>query len=221
MIKTLVQLFVLGFLVYNLFEKEDLYLVSYLFLFSGVFLFMYSLYVYGFMNFFDAILNNSRLGAEISQENTFGGQAALSFIASVHILLFDKKNIILKFLVVIASLMSLLLVAASASKSALIQVALGTIILLFLRYKLGLKFLSSTIILIIVGYFILQLPIFSMINERLFSMINSVVGDGKDASTDGMSVVHYFVSFIASSSKEEKHLFILMFLGFSGFIKYN
>ena len=88
---TLFQLLILGFCVTQTFDKENIEIIPHFFALAGALLFLYSLYIYGIKDFFVSIINSKRLGAQISQENIYGFQSAISIVAALYLMFFKKK----------------------------------------------------------------------------------------------------------------------------------
>lgn len=182
-IETLLKIVVLCIMTYQILSAymTERYIEK-LFIISGIALFAWVLYVYGIGNYFTLIVSSTeRLGAEVSQENVMGMNAAL--ISSVLLYyVFNKRKY--SYLIVVAMLLTV--VAASGSKKALFTVPLA--ILIILIQKNGFKKIYKTIIGIIIFLFIakmvVQMEMFSGLNERIELFIMGLQGGKGDSSTE-------------------------------------
>jgi len=182
-LETLLKIFILCVMTYQILSIyiSEQYIEK-LFIVSGIALFTWVLYVYGINNYFTLILSNTeRLGAEVSQENVMGMNAAL--IASVLLYyVFNKKRY--SYLIIVAMMMTV--VAASGSKKALFTLPLAIIIILI--QKNGLNKLYKTIIGIcifaLIGSAIIQLQIFDGLRERINDFVLQLQGTNVDNSTE-------------------------------------
>lgn len=185
--KTMWQLFIQFFLVYNLFVKqEDAYdqLLKSLYV-AGIVLIGYSTYVYGFSEIISAMTGTDavRLGAEINQSNSFGMMNSTTVMVAFYYLLYKSR---FKLFHVAAIVSSFVLAMASGSRKALLMVCIGLLIMVFKKYgwrKLY-KFIAIGVVLIVVLTMVMKLPMFENITERMEGIKSLVKGEVGDASAE-------------------------------------
>ncbi len=189
-ITTLAQIWILCFLMYfSLRESVDINFVSKIFALAGICLFAWTMYIYGFGNFFNMLLSGSiRLGNEVSQENLFGMTAAIIASACIYNVITAKK-----YLYVIPVILMTILIAASGSRKAILVLPVAFIGTLFLNngFRKIWKILLIVAIAVPIAISILSLPIFDMINSRLeglFDFINNQDGDMSSEMRGKMTV---------------------------------
>ena len=177
---TLFQLLILGFCVTQTFDKENIEIIPHFFALAGALLFLYSLYIYGIKDFFVSIINSKRLGAQISQENIYGFQSAISIVAALYLMFFKKK-----YIYVLVCLALLFVIAASGSKSALLIVPIGFIIVILLKYGVNRKAILFFILLIVFSIALLNTPIFKGVIHRIQKMLEVLLygNTAQDGST--------------------------------------
>ncbi|MGI6735412.1 MAG: O-antigen ligase family protein [Bacilli bacterium] len=177
---TLFQLLILGFCVTQTFDKENIEIIPHFFALAGALLFLYSLYIYGIKDFFVSIINSKRLGAQISQENIYGFQSAISIVAALYLMFFKKK-----YIYVLVCLALLFVIAASGSKSALLIVPIGFIIVILLKYGVNRKVILFFILLIVFSIALLNTPIFKGVIHRIQKMLEVLLygNTAQDGST--------------------------------------
>lgn len=90
---------------------------------------IYSLYYYGFIDFFSMLGSGLRLGFEINQENTYGSFAVMGVIAGLG-QYFNKKTMTS----ILVAILSLLMVLASGSRAAILCCAIGVGCLIIIEY---------------------------------------------------------------------------------------
>ena len=186
-VKTMWQIFILFFLVYNLFcNDKDAHkkLVKALYT-AGVAFIVYTVYTYGIKGIIDSLTGGEmqRLGSKISQENVFGTQHATTAMIAIFYLLYHKKHKTFH-LIVLAS--SFICAMSSGSRKALLIVIAGGLYLIYKRY--GIKQLYKTVfvgaVMGMVFITVIQLPMFETIRIRTEQGINSIMGKGSgDEST--------------------------------------
>ena len=159
-------------------DVHDFKYIPYFFVLSGLLLFVYSLGIYGVNNYIRAILNNERLGAEISQENSYGVHAMFSIIASTYIALFYEKK-----RYYILSMILTLMLLASGSKASLFAFLFGMFLLFLFRYKASSKLFGSLILFGVILLISIQLPVFSGVLKRINNMF-SFLKDTGNSSVD-------------------------------------
>lgn len=175
---TQLQLFVLLIFSYVFIKKigglEDYYNGIYL---SGICLVFYSLYVYGGVSGFLAIMNTGiRMGGLIGNENTYGLVFANAAIVAMYYCLFKNKKShwFLTGLMIFFAL-------SSGSKKAVFLLLMGVGFFILVKYGIRkfFKALFYSLIFMIMGWFLINLPIFSRILKRL-ELYLSVSGNASD-----------------------------------------
>lgn len=172
---TITQVCIVSFLFYNYFDtKEKLEKVIKMITFSYIVLALYTIQVYGISSLIDSN-GNQRIGSEISQENVLGMSLATGALLCFYYAYYKNKNIyylLFAFLFMISAL--------TGSRKALIIIFLGVIFLLFMkeRLKISLKTFFVTLITGISLYFILKLPLFELVLNRMESFNNFLTGKG-------------------------------------------
>lgn len=186
-VKTMWQIFILFFLVYNLYcaDKDAHKKIIKILYISGIAFCGYTVYEYGVSGILKALNGGKmvRLGGSISQENVFGMQHATTTLIGIYYLLYNRKHKLFN-LAIIAS--SFICAMSSGSKKALLIVVLGGLYLIYKKY--GIKQLYKTVFVGVVGITIfmtvIQLPMFETINTRVERAIHTVKGEtGGDGST--------------------------------------
>lgn len=176
---TLIQVFILGFLTYNLFHGKEISLFPIILVIAGGALFLYSVITYGAKNMIDSIFSGKRLGGIISQENEYGGQAVIASTAAMYLIFFEKKRL---YLLVLPFF--LLMVFGSGSKIAILSIGLAFVLTYFFKYKIKLKSMALLVIVILILVIGLQLSPLKVTLDRLVLMFDFFSGkDVKDSST--------------------------------------
>lgn len=175
---TQLQLFILFFFSYVYIKKfgrlEDYYNAIYL---SGIGLIFYSLYVYGGLSSFLAIMSTGhRMGDLIGNQNTYGLVFANAALVALYYFFFnnEKRHVLLAGLFIFFGL-------SSGSKKVVFLLILGLFFLILSKY--GVRKLFKVIVYsftsVLVGLCLIHLPLFSTILERLESYL-SVTGNTSD-----------------------------------------
>lgn len=179
-VKTVWQIFVLFILVYNLFyenEERGEYLIKSLYV-AGIALCIYSIHTYGISEIFNSMLGGKlRLGKEISQENVFGMNHAMTVICGFYYLFYRKKHKIFHTLIVSSAF---ILAMSSGSRKALLLAVCGVLYIVFLKYGIR-KFYKTIIVgvaLILTFIIVIQLPMFVTIRERMEGGVLALRGEG-------------------------------------------
>ena len=186
MMKTMWQLFIQFFLIYNLFVKQKNaheYLLKSLYI-AGLVLIGYSLYIYGFSEIFEMMTSESgvRLGKEINQENSFGMMNATTVMVAFYYLLYKKRFKLFHMATIVSSFV---LAMASGSRKALIIVCGGVIIMICKKYgwKKLYKVFVTMVVLVPLFMIIIELPMFETIKSRMESFGQIVTGEGAGDSS--------------------------------------
>lgn len=153
-----------------------------LFFHIGIIFFIWILLVYGISDFISALIGNTgrRLGAEVSQENVMGINAAL--ICSI-LIFYILNQFKIKYILVIC--MMFLIIAVSGSKKAFLVIPFTIVVSAFYKYgfRRFYKLLILTVILLMATFILFQLPIFSTLNDRMDVFIMQLQGNDADSST--------------------------------------
>ena len=175
---TQLQLFVLFFFSYMYIKQigrlEDYYNAMYL---SGIGLIFYSLYVYGGLSGFLAIMSTGhRMGDLIGNQNTYGLVFANAALVALYYFFFnnEKRHVLLAGLLIFFGF-------SSGSKKVAFLLLIGLIFLILSKYGIRkpFKVLIYSFASLLVGWMFIHLPIFSTILERLESYF-SVTGNTSD-----------------------------------------
>lgn len=122
---------------------------------------------------------DGRLGGNIGNENTVG--VNLLMYASVFCFASLSKK---RWYFIFGSIPFLILSFFTGSKKVLLGFLLLGMVMLFLIFKKRkLILIISILLFVLISFLALQLPIFSTINDRIISMINSLLNDEIGAST--------------------------------------
>jgi O-antigen ligase len=167
---TLVKLVFLCIVYYLIFSEQgslDKFVTAYII--AGYTMCFYTLYVYGGWNSFVAAMSSERIAAVINQANIFGYYAALTVCFSFYLAFYKGKAGFY-----ILMLVPLIMALGSGSKRAVIIILLGVVLLTYLKNRN--KKLGKTIIYVsgvaLCFYGIMQIPLFSVISERMESLVN-------------------------------------------------
>ena len=132
---------------------------------SAYLMIAYSFIVYGGISGFISTLNTlGRMGGAINGENGFGLLFAEGSIASFYYLLYENKRHAW-----LGILLFPIFAFTSGSKKAVVFIFLGLTFLLSLKYgiKKLYKALFAILIIIIVGYYVIKMPAFSVLYARI------------------------------------------------------
>lgn len=149
--------------------------------YSGYMIALYYIYFWGLGYIRNSLMAGARIENAFANGNTIGMSCAISFIISVYFLLYVSKKHIIKF-----PFMALLLtiVAATASRKALVIVVLGVLFLFLFKYrskdilKTFFRWLFISGSLIVLFLLILSFPIFDGLNHRMEGLIAAIMGNG-------------------------------------------
>ena len=158
--------------------------------FAGFAMLLFAIYRYGVSGFFQQMLGGSRMGREITNENTFGMAFSQALIMAYYYYLKSRKKIHFASMAIF-----LIFALSSGSKKALLMCIVGVVGLSLFYY--GFQRIWKTVlvaaVVAIVGYFILQLPLFSVINGRITSYLS---GDLNTSDMNRMRFIEYGISLI-------------------------
>lgn len=175
---TQLQLFILFFFSYMYIKKlgrlEDYYTAIYL---SGIGLIFYSLYVYGGLSGFLAIMSTGhRMGDLIGNQNTYGLVFANAALVALYYFFFnnEKRHLLLAGLLIFFAF-------SSGSKKVFFLLLIGLLFLILSKYGIRKLFkgLIYSSVSLLVGWVFINLPVFSTILKRLESYL-SVSGNSSD-----------------------------------------
>ncbi len=186
MVKTMWQLFVQFFLVYNLFAGQTSAhdkIIKNLYI-AGIALVCYSIYIYGLADVIAELAtgNMVRLGSEISQENSFGTMNATTAVLAFYYLIYKRKHKV--FHVVVAAL-SFLYAMSSGSRKAVLMIFIGVAFLVMKKYKIkhAYKTVAIGLVVMLLLIWATNLPMFDFINSRMEGMVALLKGEeGADSS---------------------------------------
>lgn len=189
---TQIQLFLLYFFVYQVIyrygEIKDYLNAVYM---SGFIMIIFAMLRYGgITNYINMMQTGVRLGGEIANENTFGlifGNAALS--AMYYAIIEEKKVHYLSLIPFVFFGFS------SGSKKTALVLCVGFIGLFLLKYgfKRIYKFLIVIVIFGIISQYLLSLPIFGTINDRLTSFLSGDLNTSDRIRSDMINFgIHLF-----------------------------
>lgn len=155
---------------------------------SGYVIIVYYIFYYGPSYFIkmlrlSSISISDRLTNDVMNANTLGMHAAYSIIIQLYFLMYKKKHCVVG---MPFALISLIVLALSESRKALIIVILGPLAILLCKnydnrdfVKSVLKLLSILISFLVIISLISQIPIFSAMNERMQFIWNYISGKGE------------------------------------------
>lgn len=168
---TQIQLYILCFFSYVLMQErgntEDYINAMYV---SGFVMIIWALYKYGGLSSYLLVMQTgTRLGGEIANENTYGLVFSNAAFSALYYAVLKGKKV--HYLCLIPFVFFGL---SSGSKKALLMVVVAVLGLTITKY--GLKRVYKTILaavaVFVVAWFVISLPIFSTINERMISFLS-------------------------------------------------
>ena len=185
--RTMWQIFILFFLVYNLFyENKDAHesFLKNLYI-AGIALIGYSIYTYGFSEVIEMMTSSDevRLGRDISQENTFGMLNATTCIVAFYYLFYSNR---FKVFHMVALAMAFVLAMGSGSKRALLVTCLGILFLVYQKFGLRqvYKVVAVVLVLALIFVAVIQLPAFETIRLRMEQGMETISGGKGDSSSN-------------------------------------
>ena len=151
-------------------------------LWAGYIVTIYTFLYDGLETVLYALSSGTRLGSSFANINNIAMFSAITIVIAVFKALHSKKWVTIE---TFLALPSIVLVAASGSRKALVLMCMG-VILVYMAKNTGKNIFSSIfkwMILLVVAFFVirllLQLPIFSTVTERMESMFAMFTGTGK------------------------------------------
>ena len=189
MIKTMWQIFILFFIVYNLFcekKTEDAYEFYIKALYTaGIVFVVYTMCTYGVTDVIKMMSdgNNVRIGADVAQTNTFGINHATTTIIAFYYLIYKSKHRLFHMVVLF---LTFVFAMASGSRTAVLIICIGALYLIYRRYSLRKFYKTIVVILLVIIVFVsaIQLPMFETVRLRMEQMVNNIIGtSGGDSSS--------------------------------------
>lgn len=187
--QTLLEIFLMIFVLYNHYRSYDDGVKQALqdIKISSFVIVIYTLIFYGIPQLLLMAAEEERLENDFANVNTIGILAAIGVIIQLDELIGKKKFTLWTLLCI----PSLFLIALTQSRKALVMVVMGFALILWMRHiRKGsfFKTLFRMILYVAIGvavvYFVLSLPVFGGIMERMETFFNSFTGEGKvDSST--------------------------------------
>ena len=186
MARTLIRIWVCLALVYWVYmdDNDPIRLISTIIASSYVVAF-YSFFVYGFSDIMQAS-DDALTSVKLANINSIALFLSFGVVCDLFLLLYHGAK-----LYSLLSVLSVIIIAFTRSRKAIIFLVIGTVFLLLFRSAKGNGFWNrffrviGVLILVITAlYFISHLSIFSGVNMRLQRMLNTFMGSGKiDSST--------------------------------------
>lgn len=194
MARTLIRVFICAYMLYLTYlniPEMDVSMLLKAVMWAGYIISLYTLFFYGMDTIIAAGSSaNLRIENGFSNINTIGMACALSCVIQINLKYLRPKDHL--FPSALLMIPSMVVVAATQSRKALVFLIAGTLGYAFVKAQKskksilikGFKILLWVLILACVLYLILQLEVFDGIRERMETMLNSVLGNGKvDHST--------------------------------------
>ena len=189
MARTLFRTFICAYIVYLYFVKEkDVSRFLRILMWAGYIVAIYSLMFYGVDELLKAGTNSSlRADNEFANVNGIGFVCALSCMLQVNEFLEKRYQLTIVFMIP-----TVIVLAATQSRTALVMFGLGICSAFIVKNqnesfvkKFG-KIIIGCVVAVLIIYGLLQLEIFSGIKQRMQTMFNSFIGNGK---ADGSSLI--------------------------------
>ncbi len=179
---TIVQIIICMTVFYSYFlRKGDLDSLISAVMWAGYVVAFYITFTMGFSEILAGIDSGNRLDSEVDNINTLGMLSATSVVITIYYLVFKKSRNILA---IISAVFGVVMTAASGSRKALVMLILGALLVFLFKYVSNDIFMSIIKIAVfaVVAFFVirwlLSLPIFSVVEERMQTMINSFLDNG-------------------------------------------
>lgn len=179
------EILVMISVLYICFEnKETDYLLK-IVMWAGYIVVLYSIQYYGIEYFLMILKSSGRVANSALNANTLGLCGAYSVVITVYFILYSGIS-----LWNLVSLPTIAIIAASGSRKALVVLILGIVALFIIKnyedksiLNASLKSVFTLLILAIIGFLVLQLPIFSRTLERIQTLFFAFKGqNGADSS---------------------------------------
>jgi len=178
---TLAKLLIVGTLLYNyLFstKKKD-YILSALVV-AGITVSLVTILYYGPAEYVSSIKMGARMGGHLYAINQVGCILAVSSLTAIWFALFRKK-----WWDIFPAILCLFVSIGTGSRAAILTFGVGLVVLLFLRAKGIFRLIVpvALVALVIIGYILLELPVFGVLHDRLQSFLQVFKGGSTDGST--------------------------------------
>ena len=153
---------------------------------AGTFLSLYTIQTMGLGSILYTLASGMRMDSEFTNINSLSGVVSAAVIIAVYFFINGNIKYIITFIP------NILIVAASGSRKSLVLVILGCMLIIYNRIKSKNIFVSLFKILLwgsialVIGKTILEMPMFSMINERMEGLIAAITHKG---SAEGSAVI--------------------------------
>ena len=192
-VRALIVIFIMITVLYTcLYKKtkiEDLLKVV---MFGNYTIVFYAIARYGLTTILASLTDDLRLTNDVINANLIGMCAAYAVVINAYFILYDRIK-----LTDVLAIPAIIVMAATESRKAFVIVALG-ILAVYMLKNLHVKTLVPSMVkisvglvmLAVVGYFILQLPMFNGILSRMDDLLDIVKGT-YDSKTSGYSRVIY------------------------------
>lgn len=147
---------------------------------SGYIISLYAISVYGMNTIRRVIEEETRVDSSFANINSIAIIASISLVLTIFKLMYYKVSITM-----VLSLPEVILVAASGSRKSLMILGLGIVLLCAFKYisssfiKTLIRYVILAIFLLFAIRFVLALPMFAGIEERMKGMIAAFTGVGK------------------------------------------
>lgn len=151
---------------------------------SGYVISLYAIAVYGMDTIRRAIEEETRVDSSFANINSIAMIAAISLVLTIFKLMYYNFSVTM-LLSLFLSLSEVVLVAASGSRKSLMVVGIGVVLLCAFRYasrnfiKTLIRYAVLAVFLVFAVRFVLTLPMFAGIEERMQGMIAVFTGVGK------------------------------------------
>lgn len=179
---TIVQIILCMTVFYSYFlRKGDVDSLISAVMWAGYVVAFYITFTIGFSVIISGINSGNRLETDVDNVNTLGMLAAISVVITVYQVVIKKsKNI----LAIGSAIFGIVITAASGSRKALVMLILGSVFVFLFKYVSKDIFMSvvKVAVFAVVAFFVvrwlLSLPVFSVVNSRMETMINSFLDNG-------------------------------------------
>ena len=178
---TLVKLLVMGTLMYNYLDSEQKkdYILS-AFVVAGITVSLVTILYYGPSNYFSCLKDGKRMGLELYAINQVAGILVTSSLISIWFVLFRKKwwDIFPAFLCLFVSI-------GTGSRASILAFCVGITVLVFMKVRGFYKLIVpvALVALMLIGYKMLELPIFGSLHTRVQNFLEIFKGGSTDGST--------------------------------------
>lgn len=185
--KTLFALAVFLLIAYNFFssiENAENILLK-IIMYAGIIFSIYIVMHYGITKYFSKLISGERIGAEINNVNSIGLQTAISFVIATFYGIYQNKK---KYFLL--SIIPLIISLGTGSRKVILLIVIGIILLFAFKKEEKINLLKTIkklivfVSIIIAFIYIIRLPMFATIYERMEMTIKGLVGQEKvDTST--------------------------------------